>query len=272
MTSQPREALLSTVARSPTCVAAHDRAGWLDLFTDDAVVEDPVGSAPAPKAGGVLGRFFDTFIAPHDIRFEILHDHVLGNDVFRDAIIHTRVRDGVEVKVEAYLLYQVEARDGALRVRRMAAYWTLARMTSIAMGMGPRAWLAMTGLFARMLRIMGPAWVGAYLESLYRGIGARGKQSAEELAEAVAQRDLLGLRRLFSPGAMIELGERRVTPDGLLDALPAPCRLHIEAPVSAAWATAFRFRIEGAAPAEGLCLLEFDPRVGRIESARFFPA
>jgi hypothetical protein len=61
--SHSREALLAVVERSPACVAVHDRAGWLDLFSDDAVVEDPVGSAPAPKASGVLGRFYDTFIA-----------------------------------------------------------------------------------------------------------------------------------------------------------------------------------------------------------------
>jgi ketosteroid isomerase-like protein len=267
-----REALLSVVERSPACVAAHDRAGWLALFTDDAVIEDPVGSAPVPKEGGVLERFYDTFIGPHEIRFEILRDHVLGNDVFRDAVIHTRVREGVEVQVSAYLLYQIEDRGGALFVRRMAAHWTLARMTSIAMRMGPRAWLAMTGLFARMLGIMGPAWVAAYLESMWRGAGARGTAMVEDLARTIQERDVLSLRDLFTEDAVIDLGEARLSPAGLLKALPAGTRLSIEAPVVAGWTISFRFRLEGAAPREGLCLLEIDPDVALFRRARFFPA
>ena len=266
-----REELLSVVERSPACVAVHDRAGWLDLFSDDAIVEDPVGSAPAPKASGVLGRFYDTFIAPHEIRFEIRRDHFIGDDVFRDAIIHTRVRPGVEVQVEAYLLYQVVERDGVLRARRMAAHWTLARMTALAMGMGPRAWFAMTGLFARMIGTMGLGWVGAYLASLWRGIGGRGHAAASALAGAIESRDVGRVRSLFVlEGADIELGPRRVGPDDLLEALPPSARLHIDAPVSAGWTTSFRFRLEGGSPSEGLCLLEFDPRDGRIRRARFF--
>lgn len=274
-----QKALHALVERSPSCVAAHDREGWLALFSADAVVEDPVGSAPAPKAGGMLGRFYDTFIAPHDIRFEIRRDHFLGNDVFRDAVIHTRVRPGVEVEVEAYLLYQLEERDGELRVRRMAAHWTLAKMTAVAMGLGPRAWVAMNGLFARMVRLMGAAWIGAYLSSLWRGIGRRGIQAASALADAIAARDAAAVQALFtaSPssavrGAPIELGERSCKPEELVAALPAGCRLAIEAPVAAGWTTSFRFRLSGGTPAEGLALLQFDPASGKIARARFFPA
>ena len=41
-----REHLLAAVERSPRAASAHDRAGWLALFTDDGRVEDPVGSQP----------------------------------------------------------------------------------------------------------------------------------------------------------------------------------------------------------------------------------
>mgnify|MGYP000541235835 CR=1 FL=1 len=113
-----REALHAVVERSPACVAAHDREGWLALFGAAAWIEDPVGSAVVPKASGALGRFYDTFIAPHQIKFAIRRDHYLGIDVFRDAVIHTRVRPGVEVEVAAYLLYQLAEETGELRVRR----------------------------------------------------------------------------------------------------------------------------------------------------------
>lgn len=39
-----RERLLAAVERSPHAAAAHDRAGWVGLFTGDGRVEDPVGS------------------------------------------------------------------------------------------------------------------------------------------------------------------------------------------------------------------------------------
>lgn len=267
-----REALISVVEQSPLRVAAHDRFGWLELFTSDAVVEDPMGSAPATKADGLLGRFYDTFIAPHEIHFEIRRDHFLGSEVFRDAVIHTRVRDGVEVLVPAYLLYQLVERDGALRVQRMAAHWTPARMTAVALAMGPRAWFAMAALSARMLKIMGAAWVGAYVASLWRGIGPRGVQATAHLAAAIATRDAARVRALFqASGAVIELGDAgTLAPAELLAALPATCRLHVEAIVTAGWTASFRFRLDGATPGEGLCQLEFDPADGRIARARFF--
>ena len=271
------EAIRAVIARSPACVAVHDREGWLALFADAAFIEDPVGSAPAAKVNGVLGRFYDTFIAPHDIRFEILRDYFLGNDVFRDVIIHTRVRPGVEVKVEAYLLYQLDDNNGELRVRRMAAHWTLAKMTKVAMGMGPRAWLAMTGLFVRMVRIMGLSWVGTYLASLWRGIGRRGPAALSELATAIAARnpagvDALCVVRSDEPSAQgnlqVELGAHALTPIQLIDALPPECRLETDGLVAAGWTITFRFRLTGLS--DGIGILEFDRRTRKIERARFF--
>lgn len=274
-----QKALHDVVERSPACVAVHDREGWLALFAADAFIEDPVGSAPAPKDSGVLGRFYDTFIAPHEIRFAIRHDHFLGNDVFRDAVIHTSVRPGVEVEVAAYLLYQIEDRGGELQVQRMAAHWQLWTMTGVAMAMGPRAWVAMTGLFARMVRILGVAWVGAYLASLWRGIGRRGVKAVSALAHAIAARDSIAVSALFAAnptpgtsGAQIELGPRALAPEQLIAVLPTGCRLEVTAPVAAGWTLSFRFRLTGGTPAEGLGLLEFDPASRKIRRARFFPA
>ena len=40
------EAVLRTIERYQSTFSAEDREGWLALFTDDAVLEDPVGSPP----------------------------------------------------------------------------------------------------------------------------------------------------------------------------------------------------------------------------------
>jgi hypothetical protein len=271
-TPTPQE-LLAVVERSPELVLAHDRERWLALFTGDAFIEDPVGSPPAAKAGGTLGRFWDAFIAPHEIRFEIRRDHFLGRDVFRDAIIHTRVNAALSIDVSAYILYQLGDGAGGLQVTRMAAYWDLAQLSLQAMRLGPRAWLAMTLLFGRMLRVMGLSWVAGYLASLWNGIGGRGPRVLGELANAIAARDAGAVTALFADdAAAVELGAVRATAGTLLGALPAGSRLRVEAPVAAGWATAFRFAIEGPAPAEGLGLIEFAPDTRRIRRARFFPA
>jgi hypothetical protein len=271
--SATRQELLAVVERSPERVAAHDRESWLALFRDDALVEDPVGSPPARKATGALGRFWDTFIAPHQIRFEVRRDHVIGRDVFRDAVIHTRIGPNVAIEVPAYLLYQLDDGAHGLQVSRMAAHWQLGRLSLGALKLGPRAWLPMTRLFGRMLRLMGLSWVSGYLASLWSGIGARGLAAATELARALEARDGAALAALFvDDTATVELGATVLSPSALLTALRAPARLEVAAPVTAGWTTSFRFRIDGPTPSEGLALLEFAPGLGRIRRARFFPA
>jgi hypothetical protein len=265
--------LLAVVERSPAWVAVHHRENWLALFGDDALVEDPVGSPPARKANGALGRFWDTFIAPNQIRFEVRRDHVIGRDVFRDVVIHTRIGAHVAIDVPAYLLYQLDDGAHGLLVRRMAAHWQLGRLSLGALKLGPRAWLPMTWLFGRMLRLMGLSWVGGYLASLWTGIGARGLVAARELGRAIETRDAAALAALFvDDTATVELGATRLSPSALLSALPPGSRLEVTAPVTAGWTTSFRFRIDGPAASEGLALLEFATDARRIRRARFFPA
>jgi hypothetical protein len=66
MASPDRHDLIAAVERSPQAAAAHDRSGWVGLFTSDGRVEDPVGSRPH-VGYAQTGRFFDTFIGPRDI-------------------------------------------------------------------------------------------------------------------------------------------------------------------------------------------------------------
>jgi hypothetical protein len=266
------EELLDVVARSPAHVAAHEREQWLGLFSDGARVEDPVGSPPARKDTGALGRFWDTFIGPHDIRFAIKRDHFLGRDVFRDAVIHTRIGEALKIDVPAYLLYQLDDATGTMQVARMAAHWQLGTLSLGAMRLGPRAWVAMTVLFGRMIRLMGPGWVAGYLSSLWRGIGRRGLRAVESLGDAIAGGDAAAARALFSDDATIQLGAAEAGPADLARLFAGRRRLDVDAPVTAGWTTSFRFALDGARPCEGLALVEFAPDTGRIARARFFTA
>jgi hypothetical protein len=266
------EAVLALVQKSPEFVRAHDRAGWLGLFGKDGFIEDPVGSPPAPVADGTLGRFWDTFIGPNEVIFEVLKDYQVGRAVYRDVVIHTKIGESVRVDVPAYLLYEV-APDGTY-VERMGAHWRMANLSLGAMKMGPAAWLEMTKLFARMLRLMGLTWVGGYLAALWDGVRGRGPRALERLAQAIGERDVPGLADVFADDqAAIALGSDSATPRTLLGLLPAGAKLTVEAPVSAGWRTGFRFRITGesGATVAGLGLAEFAPGSARITRLRLFP-
>jgi ketosteroid isomerase-like protein len=267
---QAHKVLIDVVARSPALVALHDREGWLALFSDDARVEDPLGSPPAPKASGQLASFWDTFIGPHEIRFEVRRDHVRGNDVVRDVVIHTRIGEHVRIAVPAYLLYQLDDGGGELRVLRMAAHWELARLSLGALKLGPRAWVALTVMFARMLRRMGLRWVGGYLAALWRGVGRRGVDAVNALPAALAARDAAALGALFDDDATVELGGTRAAGRQLLTLVPPGSALTVAAPVAAGWSVAFRFTLSGAEPRAGVALFDFDPGSRRVRRARFF--
>jgi hypothetical protein len=256
--------LLDVVSQSPKHVGTHDRAAWLELFTDDAAIEDPVGTAPADKSSGLLGRFWDTFIAPHEIRFEIAADYIAGQDVFRDAVIRTKVASGVEVTVPAYLLYQLVDDGGRLRVRRMTAHWNLASLSLGALKR-PRAWGPMTLLFVRMIRLLGFAWVGRYLRAFGGGIGRKGHRALAALVDSVRQRDASHLGRLLS-GAEVDFSGERLSPSELLAKVPAGTTLETESEVIGGRRVSFRFRLGALG---GLGLIEFgaDDRIARV---RFF--
>ncbi len=58
-------------------VQTHNREGWLGLWSEDAIIEDPIGVSYIDPTGeghrGIAARanFYDSFIAPANIRIEI---------------------------------------------------------------------------------------------------------------------------------------------------------------------------------------------------------
>lgn len=258
-TTIDRDTLLALVARSPACVAAHDREGWLSLFAEDAAIEDPVGSPPAPKSDGTLGRFWDAFIAPNSIYFDVSADHTTPRSTLRDATIHTRTPSGVTVAVEAYLEYRITERNGALSVERMRAFWSLRKMVLFVVKSGPRAWWAMSSLFVGMFRTLGVPSVLDYLASLWRTIGSRGERVAYELAEALSRRDESAVRALFAGDASVERRGDIARPEDLVASIAEGSKVSIEAPIVAGYTCAFRYRIDGAEAVRGIAILEFDP-------------
>jgi len=67
-------------------VEAGDRAAWLALFTDDAVVEDPIGPSPLNPAGEgrrgqeAIAGFWDEIISMGQVRFTLRESYACGNE------------------------------------------------------------------------------------------------------------------------------------------------------------------------------------------------
>lgn len=111
---------------SMTAIEAGDRDGWLALFTDDAVVQDPIGSSPLdPDGHGHRGReaiaaFYDNVIAAGRVSFDIRESYVAGDECANVGTITTAFPDGTRVAVEGVYTYRT---DGADRLVALRAYW-----------------------------------------------------------------------------------------------------------------------------------------------------
>lgn len=264
--NEAQSRLLQVAQRSPACVAAQDREGWLALFTRDGVVEDPVGAAPNQRAA--LGAFYDTFIAGNEIRFEVAEDLVGAHEVVRDVVIHTRLSTGLELQVPAYLIYEVADEDGAPRIRRLRAVWDLRRRSLGALTAGPRGLVTLSVISLRMLKNQGLAATLGYSRGLTRGIFGRGEQVLGRLADALGAGDREAAA-LFAEDAFVD------PPAGTRQPARAWCErgealaFEVARVISAGWTTAFRFSLLDQ-PGRGVAFLEFAPGTQKIAALRFF--
>ena len=208
-TSPDRDALLRTAKASPEIAGQHDKERWLALYSDDAVVEDPVGTPASHRGrlpgrvGDELGRFYEAFIAPSGIEMVARQDIVSDMHVFRAVDIHTtNLKTGLKMKVPANLLYEIVSRDvGGLSIRRMQAHWELNRMSRMLMGEGSLGMRTIAVMNWRMLRAFGPKWLMAYFKSSQKGVGRTGKELVERLANQIGTDG----NEVFAPGATVEL-------------------------------------------------------------------
>lgn len=209
--------MLACVHASPVAVARHDRDAWLALFSPDAEVHDPVGARPhrGPEA---IARFYDTFIAPNEIVFEVAHEGVCEDTVWRDVTIHTRMATGLALSVPAHLRYQLmEVPSGAPRIRRLYAHWELGTMVrqSLRQGwLGVRTYAALT---RHMLAHQGIAGAMGFARG-FGGVGARGRRRAEALLNALRNGDLAVAKAQLAPRATFRVDGAAVAD---LDALLA---------------------------------------------------
>ncbi|TSD94655.1 transporter [Skermania sp. ID1734] len=176
--------LLEFVSQSPRFVAEHDRASWLGLFAADGVVNDPVGSRPH-VGREAIGRFYDTFIGPNEVVFDVDHDIVCGTTVIRDLTLHTTMSTGAELIVPMHLRYELAVDAGRLAIGGLFAHWELPSMVTQLLrcgGPGVRAALRLT---PQLLSSQGVGGALGFAHG-FRRVGGSQARTAARFLDAVA--------------------------------------------------------------------------------------
>lgn len=117
--------------RSMNAVERKAKEEWLALFSDDAVVEDPVGVSPIDPAGRgqmgkeAIGRFWDQMIAPNRVAFDIRASYAAGHECANVGSIITTMPDGTRAIAEGVFVYRVNEAGELVSLR---AFWEFDRM------------------------------------------------------------------------------------------------------------------------------------------------
>lgn len=279
--SHSREQALATVEKSPAAVRIHDKAAWMSIFADYNIVEDPYGSQPHisglfDRKSGTrnqqsLARFFDTFIAPNDIRFQVERDIVCDNHVVRDLEIAVKMSESVVTQVPMHLLYELVDEQGELRVLRLAAYWELWPMIRQVLGKGGAALGVLLALTYRMLLLQGLFGTMGFVRGFF-GIGQRGKHMVYEFAQAINEKRLSDLLCLFDENAVgidFPFGVVHYTARELLQ--QTDMTIKVSKLLAAGYAVTCRCEItESQYVHHGVVIFEFNAKTKKIDRVKFF--
>jgi steroid Delta-isomerase len=117
--------------KSMELVAKREKEAWLNLYSEDAVIEDPVGPSPFdPQGAGHRGRdrmdaFWEGTIATTErLDFEITQSYVAGNEVANVGAVIAHLPGGVALKTAGVYVYRINS-DG--RINSLRAFWEFDR-------------------------------------------------------------------------------------------------------------------------------------------------
>ncbi|MBQ0797188.1 nuclear transport factor 2 family protein [Zhongshania sp.] len=102
------------------------KAAWLDLFAEDACVQDPVGKSPLDPSGlGHIGKaaiadFWDMVIAAGDIEFTIVSSHPAGDECANVVRMVNNLPGDIKMELDMVVVYTANG-DG--KITSLKAYW-----------------------------------------------------------------------------------------------------------------------------------------------------
>jgi len=200
-----RADMLATAERSPAAAGARDRNAWVGLFTSNGQVEDPVGSTPH-RGSWAIGRFYDTFIGPRDIRFHPDVDIVVGPTVVRDGELEVTMASTLTMRVPVYLRYDLQDEAGELKIAALSAFWELPAMVGQFLRGGVGAVPAGLQLSKLLLTNQGLGGTLGFLSG-FRGIGSGAKGVVARFLDAACAGDEVGMRRRLAGQVGISSGD-----------------------------------------------------------------
>lgn len=194
--SEGARAMLELVLASPRAVAARDERAWLELFTPDARIEDPVGGAicgdPRSRAA-----FWQSFIEPQE-RIELIpiRDFVGVHSIVRQVHIATKMPLVTEpVGVPAIIEYRI---DGS-RISGLRAFWSVTSATSGLLSRGWSGWNQMMRQNAILTARLGGRGVLGFAAAMRPAIAER--RARAWLNALVIERDAVSGSRV--PGSCL---------------------------------------------------------------------
>ena len=272
--------IIALVDRSPDLVGKHDREGWLNLFSLNAIVQDPVGAGPnrkdkdMRKGKDALGRFYDIFIGPNTIKFDVHQDIVVGDEMVREVSIHTTLPNGAITIVHCYLIYKIIEENGQLKIESLRAHWDFGKNAMALMkNNGFKGITGSTVQFGTMIKVQGMKRITEYMGAMYKGILKKGIKSANAFATAVNARDEAAFAHLFDAGATIAfpVGGKPIAAGDFLKGAGKDVKLEFKGLRSGGWFTSCALDAKGGGlDKHGVVFFEFSPKSKKIINARFF--
>lgn len=281
MTTPDPNHLLEQAKKSPAAVAIHDKQAWMSIFALYHVVEDPVGSTPhvggiydatsGQRGNGALSRFFDTFIAPNKISFEVHRDVVCANHVVRDITIHLQMSPTIHAEVPMHAIYELGLEQGEWKIIRLAAHWELVPMVMQLLGKGFGCLGVLSGLTVRMLKLQGVGGMLGFAKGALN-VGGHGKRVAEQFVSSFNARNGSALAGCFAsdlPTISLPWGSMPVAPSQLLAHLGGELALR-KVMASGDTVTASLSLTKDGVEKPGVVVFEFNRKVGKIARIRFY--
>ncbi len=116
-------------AASRAAVARKDKEGWLQLFAEDALVQDPIGKSPFDPEGtghrgrAAIGKFYDEVISSSEkIKFNILSSNLCDDEVADVGLIYTWLAGGTHVAI-VHCVFTYKKAPGKNELASLRAYW-----------------------------------------------------------------------------------------------------------------------------------------------------
>jgi hypothetical protein len=107
------------------------REAWLNLYAEDAVIEDPVGVSPLDPSGHghrgreAIARFYDQVIGPGHMTYVIRESYPCGDECANVWSLTNALPGNTLVTVDLVSIYRI---NNAGKLLSMRAFWSYAHV------------------------------------------------------------------------------------------------------------------------------------------------